>query len=431
MKISIFGVGYVGQVTGTCFADMGNDVLCMDIDPQKIESLKKGEPTIHEAGLKEILVRNFQEGRLRFTTSAQEAVEFGDLLFICVNTPESADGTADLTAVTAVADEIARYMKSYKIIITKSTVSVGTTNKIKQRIAAKTSVPFDVASNPEFLREGRAVSDFIGPDRVIVGVESPKVGQELERLYKFCTRPNRPLVIVDITTSELIKYASNSMLATRISFMNMLACLCSKIGADVKKVAHGMGLDDRIGTRFLQAGVGFGGSCFPKDVHALVKTLEEYHCDPSLLQAVLDINRAQKLYFLKQIVDHVKEKPNPVVTLWGLSFKPDTDDMREAPAVSLINELQKHGIMIQAFDPVAMENAKRILTNVKYAKTPYEAAAGADALVLMTEWNEFRLLDFSKVKSLMRSPLFFDGRNVLDPKEIRALGFTYYSIGRP
>ncbi len=428
MRISVIGAGYVGQVTATCFAEIGNDVLCMDVDAKKIRTLSTGAPTIYETGLSEMLSRNVKEKRLTFSTSIKDAVEFGDLIFICVNTPQKEDGTADLQHVFAVAKEIGSHMKGYKIIITKSTVPLGTSKKIQECIAMNTKYSFDVASNPEFLREGRAIRDFMAPDRIVIGTDSEKVGKLLGHLYSSVARSGKPIISMDISSAELVKYASNCMLATRISFMNMLSSLCEKTGADIKHVAHGMGLDDRIGPRFLQAGLGFGGSCLPKDVAALLQTLKQEGCDSSLLVSVLSINEHQKNHFSPLFK---KFKKGAKVALWGLSFKPDTDDIREAPSLEIIKELLDKGIHICAFDPVANEHTKKLFPTVEYVSFAYDALKDADALIIATEWNEFRQCDFERMKKLMKKPLVFDGRNVLDPKEMREQGFEYYSIGRP
>lgn len=433
MKIAVMGTGYVGLTTGTCFAELGNDVIGVDIDEKKINGLKQGIIPIYEPGLKELVDRNTREKRLLFTTDVKDAIEHAEIIFIAVGTPSDKEGKADLSYVMNVAKDIGKYMKGYKVVINKSTVPVGTAEKVKEAIAAAQPSPleFDVVSNPEFLREGQAIKDFMAPDRIVIGVESPKAKEMMIALYKGLERMDKPIIISDVKSAEIIKYASNAMLACRIAFMNQLSELCEIVGADIKEVAKGVGLDHRIGPRFLQAGVGYGGSCFPKDVKALIHTLKENNCHHDLIESIDNINERQKLVLMPKIEQLLgKTLTGKKIALWGLAFKPKTSDMRDAPSVSIIKELQRRGATISAFDPIAIEEAKKILTNVAYAETSYEAVKGADALILVTEWNEFRNVDFEAVKALMKDPFIFDGRNIYDPTEMREHGFTYVGIGR-
>ena len=433
MRITMVGTGYVGLTTGACLANLGNDVICLDIDENKISMLNGGEMPIYEPSLKDVVLRNVEEGRLRFTTDSKYAIESSDIIFIAVGTPEGEDGSADLKYVLAVAESIGKYMNGYKLIVDKSTVPVGTAEKVRQTIALHTNHEFDVCSNPEFLREGNAIRDFLNPDRVVIGVDNTKSKELMVKIYRGIERTGNPIMATDIKSAEMIKYASNAMLAIRISFMNQLAPLCEKVNADVKEVAKGMGLDKRIGSRFLQAGVGYGGSCFPKDVKALIKTLQDYNCSASILDAVDRTNELQKLYVIPK-VQSIFGSSNGIngkkIAIWGLSFKPKTDDMREAPSIVIIKELQKQGAIIRAFDPIAQEESKKYLQGIEYASNAYDAVEGADCLILVTEWNEFRQLDFEKIKSLMAQPNIIDGRNVYEPEEMRKLGFKYHSIGR-
>lgn len=427
------GTGYVGLTTGTCFAELGNDVIGVDIDEKKINDLKQGIIPIYEPGLKELVDRNTKEKRLLFTTDVEHAIEHAEIIFIAVGTPSDKEGKADLSYVMNAAKDIGTYMKSYKVVINKSTVPVGTAEKVKEAIAAAQPSPleFDVVSNPEFLREGQAIKDFMAPDRIVIGVESPKAKEMMIALYKGLERMDKPIVITDVKSAEIIKYASNAMLACRIAFMNQLSELCEVVGADIKEIAKGVGLDHRIGPRFLQAGVGYGGSCFPKDVKALIHTLKENNCHDDLIESIDKINERQKLILIPKI-QHLlgKTLTGKKIAIWGLAFKPKTSDMRDAPSISIIKELQKLGASISAFDPIAREEAKKVLTNVVYTETSYEAVKGADALILVTEWNEFRNVDFEAVKALMKQPYIFDGRNIYDPAEMREHGFTYVGIGR-
>ena len=431
MNIAIIGSGYVGLVSGTCLANLGNNVTCIDIDEEKINNLKQNKVPIYEPGLPEMVEQNAKEGRLTFTTSLQEGMDQAEIIFIAVGTPPGGDGKADLSFVQKVAEDIGKNLKDYKVIVNKSTVPVGTGAKVKEIIKSNSNnIEFDVVSNPEFLREGKAVHDFLNPDRVIISADSDKAKALLEKLYKPLEKPDKPLVFTDIPTAEIIKYASNAFLATKISFMNQLANFTEKVGADVKKVAEGMGLDPRIGPRFLQAGLGYGGSCLPKDVKALIQTMNENHCKADLLEAVEAINQQQRQTIINKIKEAVGDLKDKKIAIWGLSFKPDTDDMREAPSITIIEALQKEGATISAFDPVATEEAKKALKDIEYGENSYDILKDADALLLVTEWDEFREPDFEKIKSLMKKPTLIDGRNIYDPEEIKKLGFTYVSVGR-
>jgi len=431
MKITIVGSGYVGLVTGTCLANFGHDILCLDIDKEKIALLNKNKLPIYEPGLEELFKRNKEQKRLRFTSNVKEAITSSEVIFLAVGTPPNEFHEADLTAVKAVAKSIGTYMESYKVIVDKSTVPVGTADIVKKIIRKnqKKKIAYDVVSNPEFLREGAAVKDFENPDRIIVGVQSKKAQDVMSRIYSSIARIGRPIMITDTRSAELIKYASNSMLATRISFMNQLAHLCEKTGANIKEVAKGMGLDDRIGPRFLQAGIGYGGSCFPKDVMALTATLKEYDCDASLFESVNKINETQKTVVVDKLQSLLKVKGKKVA-IWGIAFKPKTDDIREAPSISIIEKLQKLGAKIHAFDPIAMDNAKKVLKGVKFFTDPYKTIKDCDALIIVTEWDSFRNLDKSAIKALMKKPIIVDGRNIYNPVDMKKNGFKYVSIGR-
>lgn len=431
MKLTMIGTGYVGLVTGTGFANFGNDVICLDVDGSKVDMLSKGKLTIYEPGLEEIFERNMKRGRIKFTTNTEKAVKESDIIFICVGTPSNEKHEADLTAVKQVAQSIGKYINGYKIIINKSTVPLGTADLVKKIIleSQPKKIEFDVVSNPEFLREGAAVKDFENPDRIIVGTDSKKAEEMLALLYRSIARTDRPIIVTSVKSAELIKYASNTMLATRISFMNQLAHLCEKTGADIKEVSRGLGLDGRIGSRFLHAGIGYGGSCFPKDVKALISILKQHGCEADLLEAVHRINECQKTVVvdkLKTLLDIKDSK----IAIWGLSFKPKTDDIREAPSLNIIKDLQDLGATVHAFDPVAMDNAKKILNDVKFFESPYEAIRDCDALLVITEWDEFRNLDMRAVKVLLKKPIVIDGRNIYDLKNMREIGFTYRCIGR-
>jgi len=432
MNICVVGCGYVGLVVGTCLADLGNNVINVDTDKEKIQKLNKGISPIYETGLRDMIERNLEEKRISFTTDIREGIQKSDVIFIAVGTPKKDNNSQDLSQVRAVAKEIAKYMNGYKVIVNKSTVPVGTADEIKKIIKENQKIPhdFDVVSNPEFLREGDAIRDFSSPDRIVIGTENERSKAIMEALYKGITRTGKPILFTNTKTAELIKYASNAMLATRISFMNLLAPFCEKTGADIKLVAKGIGLDTRIGPRFLQAGIGFGGSCFPKDVNSLIWMLERQGCTAEILRSVVDVNEVQKRALIpkiKKLVPNLKEK---YIAIWGLSFKPKTDDMRDAPSIVIINELQKLGAKIKAFDPEAIENAKKILKNVEFCDTPYNAAKGCEAVVLVTEWNVFRDLDLLKVKKLMNRPNIIDGRNIYEHEDMKKLGFNYICVGR-
>ncbi len=431
MKLTIVGTGYVGLVTGVGFANLGNDVICLDVDRGKIAMLESGELPIYEPGLSEIFERNVAAGRLKFTTDVMQAIDDGEIIFICVGTPPGTSQAADLTAVEETAAAIGRYIKGYKVIVNKSTVPVGTAEKVRAVIRQhqQNDVPFDVVSNPEFLREGAAVKDFENPDRIILGTDSKRSEEIMTSLYRALARTGRPIMITDIKSAEIIKYASNAMLATRISFMNQLAHLCEATGADIQSVSKGIGLDGRIGSRFLHAGLGYGGSCFPKDVKALIATLKEFGCEADLLEAVDRVNEQQKFLAIEKL-EKTLSIQNSTVAIWGLSFKPKTDDIREAPAIKIIEALQEKGANIHAYDPVAIPNAKKFLKEVRYFSNPYEAIRDCDALIVATEWDEFRNLDMRAVKVLLKRPILIDGRNVYDSGEMREQGFTYLGIGR-
>jgi UDPglucose 6-dehydrogenase len=432
MKIAVIGTGYVGLVTGTCFAETGNTVICVDIDKEKVSKLSKGEMTIYEPGLEKLLRRNLREGRLQFTTDLADSVNDSLLILLALPTPPGADGSADLSAILKVANDLGKIIKEYKVIIDKSTVPVGTAEKVRKAIVANCKSDFDVVSNPEFLREGLAVEDFMKPDRVIIGTSSERAKKILTDLYAPFVRQGNPLVFMDERSAELTKYAANSFLATKISFMNEIAILCERLGADVDMVRRGLGSDDRIGKRFLFPGIGYGGSCFPKDVKALVQSANEVEYNFNILKAVMHVNEKQKIYLLPRIKKHFNnDLKNKKITLWGLAFKPNTDDIREAPALAIIEELLKEGASVTAFDPEAMANVKKILGDkIIFADSQYDAIKDCDALIVATEWNEFRTPDFDRMVSLMKNKVIFDGRNVYEPGMMRDLGFHYESIGR-
>ena len=431
MNICMFGVGYVGLVTGTCLAESGNDVVCVDIDKKKISMLKKGKVPIYEPGLDALIKRNVKEKRLTFTTDVAKGVKSSSIIFIAVGTPPKRDGSSDLSQVLAVARTIGRSANGHKIVVTKSTVPVGTSEKVKGIIARETDHPFGIASNPEFLKEGAAIEDFMKPDRIILGTEDPEVAEVMKELYDPFMRTGNPMLTMDIRSAEMTKYAANAMLATRISFMNELANLCEAAGADINAVRAGVGSDPRIGPSFLFPGVGYGGSCFPKDVQAMIKTAEEHNHSLKILPAVEDTNRNQKELLAQKIIKRFKKNlKGKTIAVWGLSFKPNTDDMREAPSITIIKALLKRGATIKAYDPVAVESTREILGNsISYSKDNYSILKGADALALITEWNEFRRPNFDKMFELMRSPIIFDGRNIYSPRKIREMGFEYYGIG--
>ncbi|RLB85312.1 MAG: UDP-glucose 6-dehydrogenase [Deltaproteobacteria bacterium] len=431
MKLTIVGTGYVGLVTGTGLANLGNDVICLDVDKTKTDVLAKGELTIYEPGLGEIFKRNLKGGRLKFTDDAIKAVQESEIIFICVGTPSNELYEADLTAVEDVARAIGKYMNGYKIVVNKSTVPVGTADLVKSIIKEnqQKEVDFDVVSNPEFLREGAAVKDFENPDRIIIGTDSEKAEEIMTSLYRSVARTDRPIMVTDIKSAEIVKYASNAMLATRISFMNQLSYLCERTGGDIKEVAKGLGLDSRIGPRFLHAGLGYGGSCFPKDVKALISTLKKHDCDSDLFEAVHRINEKQRSVAVHKLKS-VLEINESTVAVWGISFKPKTDDIREAPALHIIRDLQNLGATIHAYDPAAVKNAKEVLDGVRFFENPYETIRDSDALIIATEWDEFRNLDMRAVKVLLKKPVIIDGRNIYDPEEMRKLGFQYAGVGR-
>ncbi len=432
MRIAVIGSGYVGLVAGTCFADSGNEVVCVDVNQQKIDLLRRGELPIYEPGLSELVEKNVKEQRLTFTTDLAPAVASAQVVFIAVGTPEGESGEADLQYVIAAAKDIGRALTQYTVIVDKSTVPVGTADKVRAAIAAETKVAFDVVSNPEFLKEGAAIDDFLKPDRVVIGVDSEKARAVMGELYAPFVRTEHPILFMDTRSAELTKYASNAMLATRISFMNDVASLCERVGADVDQVRKGMGADKRIGYPFLFPGVGYGGSCFPKDVKALITTARELGLEFDLLRAVERTNEKQKKALVAKAVKHFGTLDGKTFAVWGLAFKPKTDDMREAPSVEIIEGLTGKGAKVRAFDPVAMEVARRHLKDrCTLVERPYDALEGVDALFVVTEWNEFRNVDFSRMKALMKQPVVFDGRNIFSPSKLREAGFTYYGIGRP
>src|SRR4051794_30525308 len=431
MRIAVVGTGYVGLVTGTCFAESGNHVVCVDVDTAKIERLRRGEVPIYEPGLEELLRKNMKSKRLRFVTGLAEAVRASDVVFIAVGTPMSDTGEANLTYVLAAAEQIANAVAHYTVVVTKSTVPVGTAAKVRALIAGLTKVEVDVVSNPEFLKEGAALEDFLKPDRVVIGADSERARRIMGELYAPFVRTENPILYMDTRSAEMTKYAANAMLATRISFMNDIAALCEKVGADVEFVRKGMGADRRIGYPFLHPGIGYGGSCFPKDVKALVATGREHGLELEILHAVERTNARQKRCLLTKALRHFGDLADKTFAVWGLAFKPKTDDMREAPSVELIEGLLGKGARVQCHDPVAAKVAQRYFGNrVLYAPSNYAAAEGADALFLVTEWSEFRRPDFKRLKSLMKSPVVFDGRNVFDPAQMREEAFTYFGVGR-
>ncbi len=432
MKIAVVGTGYVGLVTGTCFAETGNTVSCVDIDAAKVANLSAGKMTIYEPGLDLLFERNIKQGRLTFTTNLKEGIKDAQIIFLALPTPSDEDGSADLKYVLGVADQLGPLLEKYTVIVDKSTVPVGTAEKVTEKIKAKSKVEFDVVSNPEFLREGVAVEDFMKPDRVVIGTSSEKARKIMEALFSPFVRQGNPILFMDERSAELTKYAANSFLATKITFMNEIANLCEKVGADVDAVRKGVGTDSRIGKRFLFPGIGYGGSCFPKDVQALAKTSMDSNYDFKILKSVMEINSSQKTKLLPIIKDHFGGKlSGKVITFWGLSFKPHTDDIREAPALYNIEGLLKEGVIVRTHDPEAMENVKKIMGNrISYHNDPYEAAKGADAIFIATEWPEFRALDFARLGSLMTSKVIFDGRNLYELRDMKDQGFTYISIGR-
>lgn len=432
MKISVIGSGYVGLVAGTCFAESGNDVICVDNDINKIRVLRKGQTPIYEPGLEELLKKNIKEKRLKFTNDLEKAVKHSEIIFLALPTPQSEDGSADLKHVLSVAEQIGKYINGYKIIVNKSTVPVGTAFKVRDIIKKHTKYEFDVVSNPEFLKEGAAINDFLKPDRVVIGTTSEKARKIMGDLYAPFVRTGKPILFMDELSAELTKYAANALLATKVTFMNEIANICERVGADVKYVRLGVGSDERIGPQFLFPGVGFGGSCFPKDIAALVKTSSDYGYDFQILKAVQNVNAEQKKLLVKKILKYFHNKlKGKTIAIWGLSFKPNTDDMREAPSITIINELLKNGAKIQAHDPVAINEAKKIFgKKIKYLKNNYDALKGAHALAIVTEWGEFRRPDFDRIKKLMKNCVIFDGRNIYEPEMMKETGITYYPIGR-
>ncbi|MCU0811778.1 MAG: UDP-glucose/GDP-mannose dehydrogenase family protein [Thiobacillaceae bacterium] len=439
MKITVIGTGYVGLVSGTCLAEVGNEVLCLDLDPKKIETLKQGGIPIFEPGLEDMVKRNVAAGRLSFTTDIAASVAFGDIQFIAVGTPPDEDGSADLQYVVAAARNIGRHMDGYKLVVDKSTVPVGTADKVKAALQEELSargvnIPFDVASNPEFLKEGAAVEDFMKPDRIVIGTESERATQFLRQLYAPFQRNRDRLTVMDVRSAELTKYAANAMLATRISFMNELAVLAEKLGADIEQVRHGIGSDPRIGYHFLYAGCGYGGSCFPKDVQALRRTGQENGVPLRVLDAVEEANEAQKHILVNKLTRRFgTDLKGMRFAMWGLAFKPNTDDMREAPSRAMLHQLWQMGASVSAYDPAAMEETRRIYgerADLQLVDSPMDALKGADALLIVTEWKVFRSPNFDTIKDLLKQPVLFDGRNLYEPRTMRDLGFEYYPIGR-
>ncbi|MCW3467928.1 UDP-glucose dehydrogenase family protein [Chitinophaga nivalis] len=432
MKITVVGTGYVGLVTGTCFAETGNEVTCVDIDANKVQKLSSGQITIYEPGLEKLFERNLKEERLTFTTSLEEGIKDAEVIFLALPTPPGADGAADLSFVLNVADQLGQLLTDYKVIVDKSTVPVGTAEKVTAAIAKNSKAPFDVVSNPEFLREGVAVDDFMKPDRVVIGTESERARKVMAELYAPFVRQGNPVIFMDEKSAELTKYAANSFLATKISFMNEIAILCEKLGADVDMVRRGIGSDDRIGKRFLFPGIGYGGSCFPKDVQALVKSSQDAQYDFRILNAVMDVNEQQKLFLLPKIKSYFKDDlQGKHFALWGLAFKPNTDDIREAPALYIIDALVAAGATVTVFDPEAMPNVRQLIGDkVTYAEHQYTCLENADALIIATEWSVFRTPDFHKISASLKNQAIFDGRNLFETHRMKELGYHYESVGR-
>lgn len=433
MNITVVGTGYVGLVTGTCFAETGNEVLCIDIDENKVNRMRNGEVPIYEPGLELVFRRNTKQGRLKFSTNLEEGVKHGEIIFLALPTPPGGDGAADLSYVMGVSEQLSTLITEYKVIVNKSTVPVGTADKVTAILAKNLSRDlFDVVSNPEFLREGVAVDDFMKPDRIVIGTSSERARMTMERLYSPFVRQGNPIIIMNERSAEVTKYAANSYLATRISFMNEIANLCERVGADVDMVRKGVGSDSRIGKRFLFAGVGYGGSCFPKDVQALVKTSDEYNYDFKILKSVLNVNHIQKSILVEKLQNYFgQDLSNKTFGIWGLAFKPNTDDIREAPALSIIQELLNLGAKVKAFDPEAMDNVRKVFGDkIELVSDQYEALIEADALIVVTEWSVFRTPSFNVMKQLMKNKAIFDGRNVFALEEMEELGFHYESIGR-
>lgn len=431
-KIAVVGTGYVGLVTGTCFAETGNQVICIDIDTKKVERMRNGEIPIYEPHLDVLFERNIKAERLSFTTDLKAGIEDAEIIFLALPTPPGEDGSADLKYILGVADELGHLLKDYKVIVDKSTVPVGTAEKVHKAIAKNATVEFDVVSNPEFLREGFAVDDFMKPDRVVIGTSSERAEKIMEQLYKPFVRQGNPIIFMDEKSAELTKYAANSFLATKITFMNEVANFCELVGADVDKVRIGIGSDDRIGKRFLFPGIGYGGSCFPKDVQALVKSGKENNFDFEILKAVMEVNESQKTVLFPKMKNFFRgDLTGKKIAIWGLAFKPDTDDIREAPALYMIDELTKAGAKVTAYDPEAMPNVEELLGNkIGFAKNEYEALENADALLICTEWGVFRNPDFNKMATLLKDKVIFDGRNLFEVEEMNEKGFYYSSIGR-
>lgn len=432
MNIAVVGTGYVGLVTGTCFAETGNHVVCVDIDQEKVAKMKRGEVPIYEPHLDVLFERNIRQGRLHFTTELKDAIDKAQIIFLALPTPPGEDGSADLSYVLNVADELGKMIRDYKVIVDKSTVPVGTAEKVKDAIAVHANVPFDVVSNPEFLREGFAVDDFLKPDRVVVGTSSERARKLMDELYQPFIRQGNPIIFMDEKSAELTKYAANAFLATKITFMNEIANFCEKVGADVDKVRLGIGSDTRIGKRFLFPGIGYGGSCFPKDVQALVRSGREAGYNFRILESVIDINEEQKTILFEPILDYFGGSlVGKTIALWGLAFKPDTDDIREAPSLYMINKINEAGGKVQAYDPEAMDNVKKQKGDIaRFCRDEYAALEGADALLICTEWGVFRNPDFGKIASKLKEKVIFDGRNLYDTEKMKELGFHYKSVGR-
>jgi UDPglucose 6-dehydrogenase len=437
MNIGVIGTGYVGLVAGACFSESGNDVICMDVDAAKIARLNRGECPIYEPGLEELIKENLSAGRLSFTTDISQTVTGSEIIFIAVGTPQDQDGSADLRYVLEVAANIGKHMDGSKIVVNKSTVPVGTADLVGAEIKKHSNLEFEVVSNPEFLKEGSAIDDFMKPDRVVIGTNSVEAAEAMRELYSPFVRTGNPILVMDPRSAEVTKYAANAYLATRVTFMNEVANLCERIGADVSQVRRGMGSDSRIGQSFLFPGIGYGGSCFPKDVRALARTAEEHQTHLQIVNAVDRVNEAQKSRLVDKLVEHYGQASSlkgKQIALWGLSFKPKTDDMREAPSITIVKKLSEFGASVVAFDPEAMDEAKRVFSkldcNISFADSAYEALTGADALVIVTEWNQFRRPNFSKIKQALKESVIFDGRNLFEPSTMRRLGFIYYSIGR-
>lgn len=437
MKLTIIGGGYVGLVSAACFSHIGHEVLVVEKVPEKVELLRKGISPIYEPGLEELLKEGLSKGSLDFTSDIREGIKFSEVIFICVGTPSLPDGSADMSYVEEVARLTAKYMDGYKLIVNKSTVPVGTHKRVERTIRLylkDKEIEFDVASNPEFLREGHAVKDFLEPDRIVIGVSSERAEGILREIYKPITDKGYPLLVTNPPTAEIIKYASNTFLATKISFINMIADLCEKVGANVEEVAEGMGYDKRIGREFLRAGIGWGGSCLPKDTKAFIKTLEEYGVNAGILRGALSVNEERVSKFVKKLKEILWVIKGKKIAIWGLSFKPNTDDIRDAPSIRVIQELLKEGALIRAYDPKAVPNMKRLFPegeDLKYFSDKYDAVKGSEALLIITEWEEFKKADLNKLKKIMELPIILDGRNIYNPKEVRSLGFEYHSIGRP